>query len=294
MDVFLQACIGGISQGCVYALVALGFVLIYKATEVANFAQGELMMVGAYIHFTLVAGLGLPSLAALPFTLVLAGLFGAMIERSLIRPLADEPPFVLVVATIGLGILLRSVTGMIWTHDTQSFPSPIPEGTFSIAGAVVSTVDLFALGATAFVTAGLFMFFHWTRLGTAMRAIAQNRYAAQLMGIRVQRLFTLTWALAAAVAALGGIVLADISYLHTNLGFIGLAALPAAVLGGLESIPGALIGGVAIGLAESLAGTYLEHLLGGGIKEIFAFIVLLAVLLIRPTGLFGLPDTKRV
>ncbi len=215
MDLFLQACISGLAQGCVYALVALGFVLIYKATEVANFAQGELMMVGAYIHFSLVVFGGLDPLLALPVTLLLAGLMGATIERVLIHPLADEPPFVLLTVTIGLGILLRAATGMIWSHDTYNFPSPIPDASYSLGGVIVSSVDLWAFGATALVTALLYMFFHWTRLGTAMRAVAQNRYAAQLMGIRVQRIFTLTWALSAAVAALGDMVLADASYLHT-------------------------------------------------------------------------------
>ena len=294
MDNFLQACVSGLSQGCVYALVALGFVLIYKATEVANFAQGELMMVGAYIHFTLVTFVGLHPVVALPLTLALAGVVGGAIERVVIHPLADEPPFMLVTVTIGLGIVLRAATGMIWSHDTHAFPSPIPHATYRLGGVVVSSVDLFAFVVTALVTALLYLFFHRTRIGTAMRAVAQNRYAAQLMGVRVQHIFTLTWALAASVAALGGIVLADISYLHTNMGFIGLVALPAAVLGGLESIPGALIGGLAIGVLENLAGSYLDPYLGAGLKEIFAFIVLLIVLLIRPTGLFGMPDTKRV
>ena len=294
MDVFLQASVSGLSQGCVYALVALGFVLIYKATEVANFAQGELMMVGAYLQFTLVTFLGLHPIVALPLTLLLAGVVGGAIERVVIHPLADEPPFVLVTVTIGLGIALRAATGMIWSHDTFPFPSPIPDETYRLGGVVVSSVDLFAFAATAIVTALLYLFFHRTRIGTAMRAVAQNRYAAQLMGVRVQHIFTLTWAMAAGVAALGGIVLADISYLHTNMGFIGLAALPAAVLGGLESIPGALLGGLAIGLLENLAGSYLDPYLGGGLKEILAYIVLLMVLLIRPTGLFGMPLTKRV
>jgi branched-chain amino acid transport system permease protein len=140
----------------------------------------------------------------------------------------------------------------------------------------------------------LFPFFRYTHLGMALRALAQNRYAAQLMGISVPWLFTLTWALAAAVAAVGGMLLADISYLHTNMGFIGLRAFPAVVLGGLESIPGALLGGVIIGLVESLSGVYLDPILGSGTKEIVAFVVLLVVLLVRPTGFFGLPDVKRV
>jgi branched-chain amino acid transport system permease protein len=144
------------------------------------------------------------------------------------------------------------------------------------------------------VTLLLFAFFHWMRIGIAMRAVSQNRYAAQLMGISVQRIFTLTWMLGAVVGALGGIVMADISYLHTNMGTVGFAAIAAAVLGGLESIPGALIGGLTIGVVVNLTGTYLDSALGGGVKDVTAFVILLMVLLIRPTGFFGLPDKKRV
>jgi branched-chain amino acid transport system permease protein len=294
VDIFLQATVSGLAQGCVYALVAIGFVLIYKATEVPNFAQGEIMMVGAYIYFSLVTVLGFSPFWALAATLVIAGLLGGLIERTLIHPLADEPPFILIMVTIGLAILLRGATGMIWSHETHSFPSPIPERTFEAAGVVIASVDLWAILLTVVVTLLLFAFFHWTRVGIAMRAVAQNRYAAQLMGVSVQRIFTLTWVLAAAVGALGGIVLADISYLHTNMGTIGIAAIAAAVLGGLESIPGALVGGLVIGVVVNLSGAYLDSALGGGVKEVTPFVVLLIVLLIRPTGFFGLPDKKRV
>ena len=294
MEILVQATSSGIALGCVYALVALGFVLIYKATEAINFAQGELMMVGAYLHFSLVTVFGLSPLWAFAASLLLAGLLGALIEQAVMRPLVDEPAFVLVMVTIGLGTVLRATTGMIWSHDTRAFPSPIPEGVVDVAGAVVPFVDVGTVLVTLLVSVVLFLFFRHTRTGTAMRAVAQNRYAAQLMGISVQRVFTLTWALAAAVGAAGGMLLADIGYLHTNMCFIGLRAFPAAVLGGLDSIPGALLGGLIIGLVESLAGVYLEPLVGGGIKEVFAYVILLAVLLIRPTGLFGSPEEKRV
>ena len=294
MDTLAQASMSGIALGCVYALVALGFVLIYKATEVINFAQGELMMVGAYIYFSLVTSLEMAPLAAFIITLVLAGLLGALIERAVLQPLVDEPAFTLVMVTIGLATVLRAITGMIWSHDTHAFPSPIPQGALRLGQLSISSTDLWTLGVTAALSLFLFLFFRYTRLGTAMRAVAQNRYAAQLMGISAERIFTLTWALAAAVGAVGGILLADISYLHTNMGFIGLRAFPAVVLGGLESIPGALLGGLLIGLIESLAGVYLDPILGGGTREVVAFVVLLMVLLVRPTGFFGAPIEKRV
>ena len=294
MDIFIQASLSGVALGCVYALVALGFVLIYKATEVVNFAQGELMMVGAYIYFTLATSLDLAPLWAFVGTLVLAGLLGALIERLVLHPLVDEPAFTLVMVTIGLAAVLRAATGMIWSHDTHAFPSPIPDGAVQLGQINLPLTNAWTVLVTLVLSGLLFVFFHYTRLGTAMRAVAQNRYAAQLMGINVERIFTLTWALATAVGAVGGMLLADISYLHTNMGFIGLRAFPAVVLGGLESIPGALLGGLIIGLIENLAGVYLDPVLGSGTHTIVAFAILLAVLLVKPTGFFGAPIEKRV
>ncbi len=294
MDTLIQASLSGVAIGCVYSLVALGFVLIYKATGVLNFAQGELMMVGAYIYFSLVTSLDMTPLLAFGATLVLAGLLGALVERLVLHPLVDEPPFTLVMVTIGLATLLRAVTGMIWSHDTFAFPSPVPEGAVHVGQVAVPLVDVWTMAVTMVLSLLLFLFFHYTRLGTAMRAVAQNRYAAQLMGISVDRIFTLTWALAASLGAIGGMLLADISFLHTNMGFIGLRAFPAVVLGGMESIPGALLGGLIIGLIESLAGVYLDPILGGGTHQVLAFVILLVVLMLRPTGLFGATLEKRV
>ena len=294
MDTLIQASLSGVAIGCVYSLVALGFVLIYKATGVLNFAQGELMMVGAYIYFSLVTSLDMTPLLAFGATLVLAGLLGALVERLVLHPLVDEPPFTLVMVTIGLATLLRAVTGMIWSHDTFAFPSPVPEGAVHVGQVAVPLVDVWTMAVTVVLSLLLFLFFHYTRLGTAMRAVAQNRYAAQLMGISVNRIFTLTWALAASLGAIGGMLLADISFLHTNMGFIGLRAFPAVVLGGMESIPGALLGGLIIGLIESLAGVYLDPILGGGTHQVLAFVILLVVLMLKPTGLFGATLEKRV
>ena len=294
MDTLIQASMSCIALGCVYALVALGFVLIYKATEVVNFAQGDLMMVGAYIYYSLVTMWDMAPLAAFAATLVLAALLGAVIERVVLHPLVDEPTFTLVMVTVGLSTVLRALTGMIWSHDTHAFPSPIPEGVARLGEVAVPWVDMWTVALTLALAVLLFFFFHYTRLGTAMRAVAQNRYAAQLMGISVDRIFTLTWALAAALGAIGGMLLADISYLHTNMGFIGLRAFPAVVLGGMESIPGALLGGLTIGLIESLAGVYLDPILGNGTHTIIAFVILLAVLLLKPAGLFGVTLDKRV
>lgn len=295
MELFAQALISGLAQGCVYALAATGFVIIYKATEVPNFAQGEITMVGAYVYFSLVTMLGFPRMWALGATLILAGLLGALIERTVIHPISEEPPFIAIMATIGLAILLRGLTGIVWSHDTHAFPSPIPNRIFQVGGVVFVSADLWAFFLVAVVAFLLFAFFRWTRVGIAMRAVAQNRYAAQLMGISVQRVFTLSWVLAGVVGALAGMLLADLTYLHTNMGMmIIMLALVAAVVGGLESIPGAVMGGLLLGVVTNLSGVYLDAFLGGGARDVTAFAVLLIVLLIRPHGFFGIPGTRRV
>ncbi|MFX1266112.1 MAG: branched-chain amino acid ABC transporter permease [Promethearchaeota archaeon] len=282
--------ISGLAQGCIYSLVALGFVLIYKTTGVINLAQGEMMMAGAYIYYTLLTALELPFPVAFVTTLLAAGILGALIERLIMHRLVGEPVFVLLMVTAGLAVVIRAGVGMIFSHNIFPVPTPLAGRSYALGDVTIAAVKGWACLVTLVLTTVLFAFFRITRLGIAMRAVAQNRYAAQLMGVSVRRMFTFTWALAAIVAAVGGMLLADITYLHTNMGFIGLRAMPAAVLGGLTSIPGVLVGGLIIGLVESLIGVSL----GGGLKEVSAYVVLLAVLLLRPSGLFGTAETKRV
>jgi branched-chain amino acid transport system permease protein len=289
MEMALQSLISGLALGCIYAMVALGFVLIYKSTGVINFAQGELMMVGAYIYYSL-TNTGLPPVLALIGTVMISGLLGAVIERLVLEKVINEPPMVLVLVTVGLATVLRAITGIIWSHDTFTIPSLIPEGLISIGPASLSHGDLSTISVTALLCLILFLFFRFTRMGVAMRAVAQNQYAAQLMGISSKKIFMHTWALAAAIAAVGGILLAQTTYLHTNMGFIGLKAFPAVVLGGLVSFPGALLGGLIIGLSESFSGSYI----GGGAQDIVPYIILLGVLMVRPTGFFGEPEDVRV
>jgi branched-chain amino acid transport system permease protein len=290
MEIALQVVINGLAQGCIYALVALGFVLIYKTTGVINLAQGEMMMAGAYIYYALLKMPGLPFPVAIVATLLAAGILGALIERLIMHRLVGEPVFVLLMVTAGLAVVIRAGIGMIFGHDTFPVPTPLAGRSFALGEVTITAVKGWACLVTLVLTAVLFAFFRMTRLGIAMRAVAQNRYAAQLMGVSVRRMFTFTWALAAMTAAVGGMLLADITYLHTNMGFIGLNAIPAAVLGGLTSIPGALVGGLIVGLVENLVGVSL----GSGLKEVSAYVVLLAVLLLRPAGLFGTAENKRV
>jgi len=285
-----QQIISGVAVGCIYALVALGFVLIYKATEVINFAQGEFMMIGAFAAYTLIVFFKLPFLPAFVFTLIFMFLFGILLDRVIFRPLVGEGAFALVMVTIGLAITLRSLAGMIWTYDTFDFPFVFSEKPLDLGGLVISKVHLTIIVSSVILMSLLYLFFKFTDIGIAMQATSQNQLAAYLMGIGVKKVFLLTWAISAVIAAIAGILIAPISFLHANMGFIGLKAFPAAVLGGFGSIPGAIVGGLIIGLSENLAGGYLTP----GFKNIFAYIILILVLMIRPEGIFGIKEKKRV
>jgi len=290
MQMLWQQIISGVAVGCIYALVALGFVLIYKATEVVNFAQGEFMMIGAFVAYTLIALLKLPFLPALVFTLVFMFFFGIFLDRVMFRPLVGEGAFALVMVTLGLSFTLRSVAGMVWTYDTFDFPFVFSEKPLVLGSLVISTIHLTIIVSSVILMFLLYLFFKFTDIGIAMQATSQNQLAAYLMGIGVKKVFLLTWAISAVIAAMAGILIAPISFLHANMGFIGLKAFPAAVLGGFGSIPGAIVGGLIIGLSENLAGMYLTT----GFKNVFAYIILIVVLMIRPEGIFGIQEKKRV
>ncbi len=287
---FVQQVINGLAMGCIYALVALGFVLIYKATEIINFAQGDLMMIGAFLAFTCVNFLNLPFILALLIALVLMGFLGRTIERFVLRPLVGEPAFALVMATIAIGILVRSLGGMIWGYDTYKFSAGITNVPVRIGSWAVSSVNLWIMAITVILIIGLYLFFNRTKAGISMEAASQNQLAAYLMGIGVKKVFSNIWGISAIVAAVAGIFLTPIQFLNYNMGFIGLKAFPAAVLGGFGSIPGAIAGGLIIGVSEALAGVYLPR----GFKEVFAWVILILVLMIRPEGLFGIQQRKRV
>jgi len=287
---FWQLVFSGLALGCVYALIALGFVLIYKATEVINFAQGEFMMVGAFIAFSLVNYGHIPFWWAILLTLIIMAIFGILLDRLVMRFLVGEPVFSLVMFTIGLSMFLRSVAGMIWSTDTYAFELPFGSGVARIGTAAISNMSLVVIGSTALLVLILFLFFRYTKLGVAMQATSQNQFATYLMGINVERVFSVIWAMSAVVAAVAGILLAPTLFLHKDMGLIGLKAFPAAVLGGFGSIPGAIVGGLIIGISENLAGGYLPI----WIKDIFPFIILIAVLIVRPEGIFGIQEKKKV
>ncbi|ABM59800.1 inner-membrane translocator [Verminephrobacter eiseniae EF01-2] len=289
---FVQLLISGISQGCIYGLMALGFVLIYKATETVSFAQGELMMLGAFCALALMTVAGFPFWLAVPASIAAMGLFGMGLERAVIRPILGQPAFSIVMLTIGIGYVLRGLVTMIPVIGTETHQLPVPyqDLSFRLGALVLSAGQLVVMLATGLLCAALFALFRYSKLGVAMQAAAQNQLAAYYMGIPVQRLDGLVWALAAAVAAVAGLLLAPVTFVHANMGLIGLKAFPAAVVGGFSSLPGAIVGGLLIGIVESLSGFYLPE----GFKDIAAFIVVLVMLMLRPNGLFGEPLRKKV
>jgi branched-chain amino acid transport system permease protein len=288
----LQLLISGIAQGCIYGLIALGFVLIYKATETVSFAQGDLMMVGAFGGLAAMTALGFPFWLSVPSAIVAMGLFGVLLERVVIRPILGQPSFSIVMLTIGVGYVLRGLITMIPDigTDTHTLPVPYAGQVFHLGALVISAEQLVVIGATALLCGLLFVLFKYSKLGIAMQASSQNQLAAYYMGIPVKRLNGLVWGLAAAVAAVAGLLLAPITFVHANMGFIGLKAFPAAVVGGFGSLPGAIVGGLIIGIVEALSGFYLPE----GFKDIAPYIVVLLMLVLKPNGLFGEQLRKKV
>ena len=288
---FIQQLVGGAALGCVYGLIALGVVLIYKTTEVINFAQGDLMMLGSFFAYTFIGMLGFGYWAGFALAVVCMGLAGMLIERLLVRPILGYPQFAIVMATIGLGFFLRAVAGMIWGTDDLRIETPFSEGVVRVGELVLPYDKLSVIVATVVLSAVLYLFFNKTRLGTAMRATSENMLAAYYMGIPVKRVVSLVWAISAMIAGCAGVLLAPITFIHSNVGLaLGLASFPAAVLGGITSIQGAMVGGIIIGILQTLAGFYMPE----GWKNVFPFIILLAVLLLKPEGLFGALGRKKV
>lgn len=286
----IQQIISGLALGCVYGLIALGFVLIFKATEVINFAQGEMVMIGAFIAYSLITFFDMPFMLAFLLAPVICGGMGVLLERLLVRPLVGEPVVSMIMMTIGLSITLRAVAGMIWSYDTLALPHGFSDKAITISRFAVAPVDLWVILVSIGLVIFLFSFFKFTTLGIALQASAQNALASLLMGISIKRVYSMTWAISAMVGAVAGIIIAPITFMSANMGFIGLKAFPAAVIGGFKSIPGAIVGGVLIGVSENLAGIYLPL----WVKDIFAYIVMLAVLMIRPEGIFGTHEQKKV
>ncbi|MBU6368581.1 MAG: branched-chain amino acid ABC transporter permease [Burkholderiales bacterium] len=288
----LQVIFSGVAQGCIYGLIALGFVLIYKATETVTFAQGELMMLGAFAGLACVTYLGWPFGLAVMVSLLVMACVGWLVERAVINPVLGEPAFAIVMLTIGVGYVARGLVTMVPNIGTETHNLPVPyaDTSFQLGSLVLGATQLVVMATTAVLCGLLYLMFKYTRVGIAMQATSQNQLAAYYMGIPVKRLNSMVWALAAVVATVAGLLLAPITFVHANMGFIGLKAFPAAVVGGFGSLPGAIVGGIIIGVVESLSGFWLPE----GFKDVAAYVVVLLMLVFKPNGLFGDNLRKKV
>ena len=297
MDInfFLQLVINGLVVGSVYALVALGFVIIFKSTSVVNFAQGEFLLIGAYISLAVVGQYNVPFWVALIITLMFSVALGMLIERLILRPMIGEPVISVIMVTLGLSSVLKAVVQGIWGTDTRPFPEIFPSTPVQIGPLPVSQGYLYSVGCVAILLLLFTLFFKYSRAGIAMRATAFSQQVAQSMGISVRRMFALAWAIAAVVSAIGGILLGGVrGGVDAALAAIGLKVIPVVILGGLDSIIGAIVGGLIVGVLENLAGGYLDPIFGGGVKEVAPFVILVLILMVKPYGLFGKVHIDRV
>ncbi|MBU6188759.1 MAG: branched-chain amino acid ABC transporter permease [Betaproteobacteria bacterium] len=285
----LQLIANGIAIGAIYALVALGLVLTYKATEVLNFAHGDVLMASAFVGWALIAGAGWPFWLAIPVVLGFAAALGWAIDRQLLRRIAGQPQFAGVMLTIAIAFMIRGAVSMVFGPDSRRFEVPF-QGRTQIGPLVINDLNLVILGVALLITVTLFAFLGRTRLGLAIQASSQNQLAAYLNGIRVKALSSLVWALSGAISAVCGLLLAPVALVDIGLWVVVLKALAALVLGGFGSVPGAILGGVLIGVIEQLAGVYLPD----GSKDVAAYLVLIGVLVVWPRGLLGEAHGRRV
>jgi branched-chain amino acid transport system permease protein len=290
MDFFLLLIATGLVSGATYGLIAMGFALIYKSTGVVNFAHGELVMLTAYISFTLSNTFDLSFFPLMLVTIPIAMLLGLVLERLFIRPMLGEPIFAIVMVTVGLAVILRGVTIMIWGPDPFNFTAGISTDVVYLLGVPFYPAQLYMIAALAVMTFIGWAFLRFSRMGIAMRAVAAHETAALLVGISVSRIHAIAWMLSSALASVAGVLFAANFKLAPDLWFQGLKSFPAVILGGMDSVIGAAAAGIVIGLIENLFQGYV----GQGLREISGFIVIIIVLMVRPYGLFGSKDIERV
>ncbi len=285
-----QLLVNGLALGSLYALTAFGIVLIYKTTDVITFAQGEMAMFSTFVAFTLLTRLQLPFVLAFALTLVFAGLLGVAVERLILRRIETATVLNPVIVTVGIGLILYGLAGWIWGYEVRTFPSPVAGAPLRAGGVVLSRLNALILLVTLVLMVGLFVFFRYTLTGIAMRAVAQNRLAAQLMGIRVNRINALGWGLGTALGAVTGMLIAPLNYLDPGMmGDVAIKAFAAAVLGGITSLPGAVLGGMLLGVIDSVVGYQAAEL-----RTTIAFVLIVLVLVLRPGGLLGRHAIKKV
>jgi branched-chain amino acid transport system permease protein len=293
MDFFLEVLIGGLLSGVMYALVALGFVLIFKASGVLNFAQGSMVLFAALTFVSLI-NMGVPFWLAFAVTLGIMVLVAIATERLVLRPLVNQPPITLFMATIGLSYLLEGLAQGLWGTQPHRLDIGIPDDSLFLGDILVSTFDLYAALIAATLVTALAVFFSRTRIGRALRAVADDHQAALAIGIPLQQIWVIVWAVAGFVALVAGLLWGARLGVQFALTLVALKALPVLILGGFTSVPGAIVGGLIVGAGEKLAEVYLGPFVGGGIENWFSYMLALLFLLVRPEGLFGEVHIDRV
>ena len=293
MDIFIQQVVSGLATGSIYASLALALVMIYQATDVVNFAQGEMAMFATYICWTMLNA-GVPYWGAFLGTVVIAFVGGIIVERVVIRPVEGAPILSIVIVTLGLLVIFNSMAGWIWTYVQKPFPSPFPATPIKAGNIVLGSHDIGQIVVTILVLLCIYLFFRFTPLGLAMRAAAHNPLSSRLVGIRVGWMLALGWGLAAVFGAVAGMMVAPVLTLEPNLmGGVQIYAFAGATLGGFTSPGGAVLGGFIVGVVENLVGTYVSFI-GTELKFTVALAMIIIVLLVKPTGLFGTTVVKRV
>jgi branched-chain amino acid transport system permease protein len=291
---FLLLISNGVLTGLMYALIALGFVLVYKATDAINFAQGEFVMIAGFVAASALVVWGAPLWVAV--LLALAGLivFGFALERVMLRKLIGRPVIAVVMATIGLASILRGVGPFVIFSGTKPLPLPLREEPFIVGPLFIPPIQLLGAGVSLAFLAGFGYFFLKSRKGIAMRAVADNQQVAMAMGINVERYFGVAWAMTGVVSALGGILWGNLIGVDVNLALVGFKVFPVVILGGLDSIPGAIIGGLIVGIVENVASGYIDPYVGGGTKDFAPYVLMIMALMVRPYGIFGKKIIERI
>ena len=289
MALLSQVVVSGLTLGSLYALVGLGFVVIFRATKVVNFAQGEMMMLGAVLALYFYSDLNLPYSVAFVAAIVLCACFGAALERIAYRPLIDAPVVTLILATVAVGQMMRAAVRILRGSEVSRFPSILPAEPFSIVGVTLTPLSLSIIAFAVLLVCAFMLFFRKTRIGKGMEATSENRDAATLCGVDVNRTFSLIWAIGSALAAAAGVLLAPLIVITPDMGTIGIKGFIGAILGGFSSIPGAIAGCFLLGIIENLGGVYIAS----SMKDVISFAALLLILSLKPNGLFGREQGQR-
>jgi branched-chain amino acid transport system permease protein len=294
MEFFVDLLTNGLLVGLMYSLVAVGFVLIYKATSIMNFAQGDLVMFAGYAAAVMLGVKGMPIWLMVLLLAVGMVALGFVLERGILRPMVGQPLVSVIMVTIGLSFVLQGFVAIVWGGSTRQLPLPVPLAPYKLGPAFISPINLVAAIIAILFLVAFGLFFTRSRLGVAMRAVADDQQASMVVGIRVSRVFALSWAIAGLAAAAGGIIWGNMLGVDTLLALVGLKVFPVVILGGLDSIGGAIVGGLIMGAVESLASGYLDPYVGGGTKDFIPYVLMILVLCVKPYGFFGHETIERV